>query len=126
FYEWMSTHEHDDIIDAAVRILLEEDRCLTVGFSPDGISLRFPTTRKLAEHLGIPHYYVLPRFGEMERDGLIRRAERVGISTSAAGTERLLAVMAERHGDRAEEVLGTGVLRALEIRAAQASSSSEE
>ncbi|MDN7011651.1 hypothetical protein FGW20_01065 [Methanoculleus sp. FWC-SCC3] len=122
----MSTHEHDDIIDAAVRILLEEDRCLTVGFSPDGISLRFPTTRKLAEHLGIPHYYVLPRFGEMERDGLIRRAERVGISTTAAGTERLLAVMAERHGDRAEEVLGAGVLRALEIRAAQASSSSEE
>ncbi|ABN57814.1 MULTISPECIES: hypothetical protein [Methanoculleus] len=122
----MSTHEHDDIIDAAVRILLEEDRCLTVGFSPDGISLRFPTTRKLAEHLGIPHYYVLPRFGEMERDGLIRRAERVGISTTAAGTERLLAVMAERHGERAEEVLGAGVLRALEIRAAQASSSPEE
>ncbi|KDE54848.1 hypothetical protein [Methanoculleus sp. MH98A] len=122
----MSTHEHDDIIDAAVRILLEEDRCLTVGFSPDGISLRFPTTRKLAEHLGIPHYYVLPRFGEMERDGLIRRAERVGISTTAAGTERLLAVMAERHSERAEKVLGAGVLRALEIRAAQASSPSPE
>ncbi len=115
----MSTHEHDDIIDAAVRILLEEDRCITVGFSPDGISLRFPTTRKLAEHLGIPHYYVLPRFGEMERDGLIRRIERVGISTTAAGTRRLLAVMAGRHGDHAEEILGAGVLRALEIRAAQ-------
>ncbi|MDV4342517.1 hypothetical protein HL657_04920 [Methanoculleus sp. YWC-01] len=122
----MSTHKHDEIIDAAVRILLEEDRCITVGFSPDGISLRFPTTRKLAEHLGIPHYYVLPRFGEMERDGLIHRAERVGISTTAAGTERLLAVMAERHGERAKEVLGAGVLRALEIRAAQASSSSPE
>ncbi|MDN5339483.1 MAG: hypothetical protein PWQ30_592 [Euryarchaeota archaeon] len=115
----MSTHEYDDIIDAAVRILLEEDRCVTVSFSPDGISLRFPTTRKLAEHLGIPHYYVLPRFGEMERDGLIRRIERVGISTTAAGTERLLAVMAGRHGDRAAEVLGSGVLRALEIQAAQ-------
>ncbi|MDK2890057.1 MAG: hypothetical protein PWR21_689 [Methanoculleus sp.] len=116
----MSIHEHDDIIDAAVRILLEEDRCITVGFSPDGISLRFPTTRKLAEHLGIPHYYVLPRFGEMERDGLIRRAERVGVSTTAAGTERLLAVMAERHGERAEEVLGEEVFRVLQARVGQA------
>ena len=113
----MSTHEHDDIIDAAVRILLEEDRCVTIGFYPDGIAIRFPTTRKLAEHLGIPHYYVLPRFGEMERDGLIRRVERVGISTTAAGTERLLAVMAERHGALAEEVLGAEIFSALQARA---------
>ncbi len=110
---------HDDIFEAVARILLLEDGCITISFSPDGISLRFPTTRKLAEHLGIPHYYVLPRFGEMERDGLIRRIERVGISTTAAGTRRLLAVMAGRHGDHAEEILGAGVLRALEIRAAQ-------
>jgi hypothetical protein len=114
----MSTYKHDDIIDAAVRFLLEEDRCITVGFSPDGISLRFPTTRKLAERLGIPHYYVLPRFGEMERDGLIRRAERVGVSTTAAGTERLLAIMAERHGERAKEVLGADIFSALQARAA--------
>ncbi|PKL57469.1 MAG: hypothetical protein CVV35_00210 [Methanomicrobiales archaeon HGW-Methanomicrobiales-6] len=120
----MSTHEHDDIFEAATRILLEEDRCITISFYPGGITIRFPTTRKLAEHLGIPHYYVLPRFGAMERDGLIRRAERVGISTTAAGTERLLAVMAERHGACAEEILGPGILRALKIRASQASSPS--
>ncbi|WP_292516997.1 hypothetical protein [Methanoculleus sp.] len=114
----MSTHEHDDIIDAAVRILLEEDRCVTIGFSPDGISIRFPTTRKLAEHLGIPHYYVLPRFGAMERDGLIRRVERIGISTTAAGTRRLLGIMAERYGEHAEEILGAGIFPALQARAA--------
>lgn len=112
----MSIHEHDDIFEAAVRILLEEDRCVTISFSPDGISIRFPTTRKLAEYLGIPHYYVLPRFGAMERDGLIHRAERVGISTTATGTEQLLAVMAERYRERAEEVLGAEVLRALQAR----------
>jgi len=122
----MSTHQHDDIIDAAVRILLEEDRCVTIGFYPGGIAIRFPTTRKLAEHLGIPHYYVLPRFGEMERDGLIRRVERVGISTTAAGTERLLAIMAERHGERAKEVLGTEVFRELQARAGQAPSGEPE
>jgi hypothetical protein len=122
----MSTHEHDDIIEAAARILLEEDRCVTIGFYPGGIAIRFPTTRKLAEHLGIPHYYVLPRFGEMERDGLIRRVERVGISTTAAGTERLLALMAERHGERAEEVLGAEVFSALQARRGQAPSGAPE
>jgi Mn-dependent DtxR family transcriptional regulator len=114
----MSTHEHDDIFEAAAQILLKEDRCVTISFYPGGITIRFPTTRKLAEHLGIPHYYVLPRFGAMERDGLIRRTERVGISTTAAGTERLLAIMAERHGALAEEVLGAGVFTALRARAA--------
>lgn len=114
----MTTHEHDDIFDAAARILLEEGRCITIGFSPDGVTIRFPTTRKLAEHLGIPHYYVLPRFGDMERDGLIRRVERVGISTTASGTRKLLAVIAERYGERAKEVLGPDIYSALQARAA--------
>jgi len=122
----MSTHEHDDIFEAAARILLEEDRCVTIGFSPAGIAVRFPTTRKLAEHLGIPHYYVLPRFGAMERDGLIRRVERVGISTTVAGTKRLLAIMAERHGERAEEVLGPEVFLALQARRGQVPSGTPE
>ncbi|MEN6512925.1 hypothetical protein [Methanoculleus sp.] len=113
----MSTHEHDDIFEAAIRVLLEEDRCVTISFSPGGISLRFPTTRKLAEYLSIPHYYILPRFGAMERDGLIHRAERVGISTTAAGTERLLAIMGEHYRACAERVLGTEVFRALQARA---------
>ncbi|MCT8336788.1 hypothetical protein FKB36_04610 [Methanoculleus sp. Afa-1] len=104
---------HDDIFEAAARILLLEDGCITLSFSPEGVSFRFPTTRKLAEHLGIPHYYVLPRFGEMERDGLIRRIERVGISTTAAGTERLLSIMAEHYPERAEEVLGAAVFSVL-------------
>ena len=112
----MSTHEHDDIFEAAIRVLLEEDRCVTISFSPGGISIRFPTTRKLAEYLSIPHYYILPRFGAMERDGLIRRAERVGISTTAAGTERLLAIMGEHYRERAEEVLGTEVFSVLRAR----------
>ena len=113
----MSTHEHDEIIDAAIRILLEEDRQVTISFSPDGISIRFPTTRKLAEFLSIPHYYVLPRFGAMERDGLIHRAERVGISTTTAGTEQILKLMAERYRERAEEILGEEIFQALQARA---------
>jgi hypothetical protein len=113
----MSIREHDEIFEAAIRILLEEDRCITASFSPKGISIRFPTTRKLAEELGIPHYYILPQFGVMERDGLIQRAERVGISTTMAGTHRLLAIMEQRYKDRAEDVMGPDVFRILQERA---------
>jgi len=113
----MPIHEHDEIIDAAIRILLEENRQITISFSPGGISIRFPTTRKLAEYLGIPHYYVLPRFGAMERDGLITRVERVGISTTPAGTKELFRLMAERYREHAEEILGKEFLRALQAHA---------
>ena len=113
----MSNHDHDDIIDAAIRILLEVDRQMTISFSPGGVSIRFPTTRRLAEYLGIPHYYILPQFGAMERDGLITRIERVGISTMTAGTEQILKLMAERYRERAEEILGEEIFQALQARA---------
>jgi len=113
----MPIHEHDEIIDAAIRILLKEDRQITISFSPGGISIRFPTTRKLAEYLDTPHYYVLPRFGAMERDGLITRVERVGISTTPAGTKEILRLMAERYREHAEEILGREVLQALQAHA---------
>ncbi|NLA38130.1 MAG: hypothetical protein GX882_01845 [Methanomicrobiales archaeon] len=113
----MSTHEHDEMLEAAIQILLKEDRQITISFSPGGISIRFPTTRKLADYLGIPHYYVLPRFGAMERDGLITRVERVGISTTVAGTKELLRLMAERYRERAEEILSKEVLQALQAHA---------
>lgn len=111
----MSVNEHDEMIEAALQILLEEDRQMTIVFTPGGISIRFPTTRRLAEYLGIPHYYVLPRFGAMERDRLITRVERVGISTTVAGTEHLLRLMIENHKGRAEEILGERVFQALQV-----------
>ncbi|NLZ30657.1 MAG: hypothetical protein GX885_07950 [Methanomicrobiales archaeon] len=110
----MSNRDHDDIIDAAIRILLEEDRQMTISFSPGGIAIRFPTTRRLAEYLGIPHYYVLPQFGAMERDGLITRIERVGISTTPVGTELLLKLMTGHYQVRAEEILGEEIFQALQ------------
>lgn len=110
----MSTH--DDIFEAAARILLLDDRCVTLSFSPEAsrsVSRRpgnLPST-------SIPHYYVLPpRFGD-GAGRLIRRAERVGISTTAAGgTQRLLSIMAERYPERAEEILGAAVFPALQAR----------
>lgn len=110
--------DQDEIFDAALRILLFADRCMTVSISPGGVSIRLPTTRRLAEYLQIPHYYVLPVFAEMERDGLIRRVERVGISTTPEGTTRILTMIERAYPDAAEDVLGEGILAELLKRAA--------
>jgi len=68
---------------------------------------------RLAEHLKVPHYYVLPYFAEMEENGLIRRVERVGISTTPAGTALLVSLMTSRHPAEAASVLGTNIFSEL-------------
>jgi hypothetical protein len=103
----------EEIFDAAIRILLFDDRCVTFSAAPDGLSIRFPTTRKLADFLQIPHYYVLPVFAMMEKDGLIRRVERVGISTTPEGTIKVLRLMARDYREAAEGVLGAELLQEL-------------
>ena len=106
----------DLLLEAAVRIQLVEERALTVTFSPDGVLIRFPTTRRLAEFLGVPHYYVLPIFGQMEEEGLITRAERVGIMTTAEGSRRFVGVMVPRFRKEALDVLGEPLFREIQAR----------
>lgn len=86
------------MLDAAIRLILDEGR-ITISVTADEISISLPRTRRLAEHLGIPHYYVLPHFAAMEKDGLIRRAERVGISTTRKGTEVIASILLEQYPD---------------------------
>lgn len=75
--------------------------------------IKFPTTRRLAEFLTVPHYYVLPYFAMMEEDGLVTRAERVGIMTSASGTQKFVMIMAEKYRETAEKILGPAFFRDL-------------
>jgi Mn-dependent DtxR family transcriptional regulator len=105
----------DIIFEAAVRLFLEEEESVTVSFLPGEIRIRFPTTRRLAEFLEVPHYYVLPYFAMMEESNLVTRAERVGILTTTAGTKKLVRIMAAaNYRDRAIRVLGEVVFRELE------------
>jgi hypothetical protein len=106
----------DLLFDAAVRIQVLEERALSLTFTPDGITFRFPTTRRLAGFLEVPHYYVLPVFGQMEEDGLITRAERVGIMTTAEGSRRFVAVMTSRYRKEALAVLGDSLIREIQAR----------
>ena len=95
----------DVLFDAAVRIQLLE-RSVTIAFADKTIRMKFPTTRRLAEFLDVPHYYVLPYFAMMEQEELVTRAERVGILTTAKGSRKMIDLMREKYRKEADEILG--------------------
>ncbi len=109
----MAAPSLDLVVDAMLSIALVEDRALGLEFTTDGILIRLPTTRRIAERLGVPHYYVLPLIGTLEADGLVTRAERVGIRTTPAGTRRLLDRIEEAYAEGAHALLGGEVFRLL-------------
>jgi DNA-binding transcriptional regulator YhcF (GntR family) len=107
------------VLDAAVRILLTVDNSISVRFSSDAIHIKLPTTRRLADFLEVPHYYVLPLLGMMEKDELITRAERVGIQTTSKGSAMLVALMHEHYKEEAEALLGHTIFEELRRRVNQ-------
>jgi DNA-binding transcriptional regulator YhcF (GntR family) len=96
----------DILFDAAIRIQLAE-RSITLTFAQDTIRIKFPTTRRLAEFLDVPHYYVLPYFAMMEQEELVTRAERVGILTTAKGSRKMIEQMQNKYVKETEDILGT-------------------
>jgi DNA-binding transcriptional regulator YhcF (GntR family) len=102
----------DILFDAAVRIQLLE-RSITVAFADNTIRMKFPTTRRLAEFLDVPHYYVLPYFAMMEQEELVTRAERVGILTTAKGSRKMIELMREQYRKESSEILGKSIFEEL-------------
>jgi DNA-binding transcriptional regulator YhcF (GntR family) len=102
----------DILFDAAVRIQLLE-RTMSVTFADNTIRMKFPTTRRLAEFLDVPHYYVLPYFAMMEQEELVTRAERVGILTTAKGSRKMIDLMQEKYSRESDDILGRAVFEEL-------------
>jgi DNA-binding transcriptional regulator YhcF (GntR family) len=102
----------DSLFDAAVRIQVEE-RSVSVTFTRDSINIKFPTTRRLAEFLEVPHYYVLPYFAMMEQEELVTRAERVGILTTAKGSRKMIALMSAKYQQEIEAIIGHAIFSEL-------------
>ncbi|MFA4861735.1 hypothetical protein [Methanoregula sp.] len=98
----------DILFDAAIRIQIQE-RSFTVTYTDSGVRLKFPTTRRLAEFLDVPHYYILPYFATMEEGDLVTRAERVGIMTTANGTRKMIDLIREKYEDETIAILGRPV-----------------
>lgn len=107
---------YEEIFKAAAQILLTHDHRITITFTKDTVAIRFPTTRKLAEHLKTPHYYILPYFASMEREELISRVERVGISTTRQGSRKFLECLCSEYRDEVETLLGRSLLDELNRR----------
>jgi hypothetical protein len=99
----------DILFDAAIKIQVLQERSIQISFTRDGIFIKFPTTRRLADFLDVPHYYVLPYFAMMEEEHLVTRAERVGIATTREGTAKFLGMMAKNYRDDAKNLLGTNL-----------------
>jgi DNA-binding transcriptional regulator YhcF (GntR family) len=108
----MATLSIDVLFDAAVRIQLLE-RSITITFADNTIRMKFPTTRRLAEFLDVPHYYVLPYFAMMEQEELVTRAERVGILTTAKGSQKMIDLMRQKYHKETDEILGPVIFEAL-------------
>jgi len=104
----------EDILEAAIQILLAIDHSITITFTRNNISIRLPTTRKLADHLQIPHYYVLPHFATLEKEGLIIRAERMGISTTKKGSRKLIELLTAKYKKETESLLGAVIFNELQ------------
>ncbi|MCX6699378.1 MAG: hypothetical protein NTV68_05555 [Methanomicrobiales archaeon] len=68
--------------------------------------MKFPTTRRLAEFLEVPHYFVLRYFAEMEQEELVTRTERVGFLTTMKGTKILLGLMQTHYRPESEKIIG--------------------
>ena len=102
----------DTLFDAAIRIQVAE-RSISLTFTDNSVRIKFPTTRKLAEFLDVPHYYILPYFAMMEEEELITRAERVGILTTTKGSWKMLALMKENYAGEMKEILGPEIYKAL-------------
>ncbi|MDD4138101.1 MAG: hypothetical protein PHT99_09465 [Methanoregula sp.] len=98
----------DALFDAAIRIQVME-RSLSLTFTENSVRIKFPTTRRLAEFLDVPHYYILPYFAMMEEDALITRAERVGVLTTAKGSRKMLALIQESYMKEVAEILGQDI-----------------
>jgi Mn-dependent DtxR family transcriptional regulator len=102
----------DVLFDAAIRIQLAE-RSISITFAQDTLRIKFPTTRRLAEFLAVPHYYVLPYFASMEQEELVTRAERVGILTTVKGSRKMIDMMRDRYQKETIEILGKVIFEEL-------------
>ena len=100
----------DVLFDAAIRIQLAE-RSISITFVQDEVRIKFPTTRRLAEFLEVPHYYVLPYFAMMEQEELVTRAERVGILTTAKGSRKMIALMIDKYLKEMNEIIGLTIFQ---------------
>jgi len=109
----MASLSVETLFHSAVQILLLEEQMVNVSFSQDIFRIKLPTTRKLAEALQVPHYYILPYIVIMEEQDMVTRIERVGIYTTKAGTVMLLNLIDSKYPEEGERIFGKSLFLAM-------------
>lgn len=99
------------LFKAAVKLFFIEEHAISLTFTDKGIRIRFPTTRRLAEYLNVPHYYILPYFAMMEEQDLVTREERVGIHTTNEGSMKIIKIMNEEFSNDASALFGPEIFQ---------------
>jgi hypothetical protein len=110
----MASLSGEKLCHSAVQILLLEDKIVSVSFSNGVFRIKFPTTRKLAESLHVPHYYILPYIVMMEEQDLATRAERIGIYTTKAGTAIFIDLINTHFPEDGERIFGKKIFLAMQ------------
>ncbi len=105
--------------------MLTVDRSISIRFTEHAINVKLPTTRRLADFLEMPHYYVLPYLGIMEKEQLVTRAERIGIHTTTKGSRMLIDLMHERYEQEAQTLLGRTIFDEIRRRSAESDTDAE-
>ena len=109
----MASLSVETLFHSAVQILLLEEQVVNISFSEGIFRVKFPTTRKLAEVLHVPHYYILPYVLIMEEQDLVTRIERIGIYTTNAGSVILINLINAQCPEEGERVFGKNVFLAM-------------
>jgi len=109
----MASLSVETLFHSAVQILIMEEQMVNISFSEGVFRIKFPTTRKLAEVLHVPHYYVLPYIGIMEEQELVTRIERVGIYTTKTGSAMLIKHMDAKYPKEGEKIFGKKLFLAM-------------
>ena len=86
---------------------------MNISFSEGAFRVKFPTMRKLAEALHVPHYYILPYIAMMEERDLVTRNERVGIYTTNAGTLMLINLIDAQYPEEGEKMFKKSLFLAM-------------
>ena len=103
----------ETLFHSAVQILLFEEENVNISFSEGNFQVTFPTMRKLAEALHVPHYYILPYIAMMEERDLVTRNERVGIYTTNAGSAMLINLIDAQCPEEGEKIFGKSLFLAM-------------
>jgi len=103
----------EQVFDAAIRVLVCQEKVLEVDFSPDRIRVHLPPKRVLALSCSVPMSRMTAILSEMEQEQLIGAEQRGGMWATPPGNRIIASLLERKYHKEAEAVLGPVVLKTI-------------